>query len=49
MPEYKIYLGPDEDIDHYQIQFINDASKAAILNGSTNVDDTYPEYTFLDE
>ena len=50
MVGYRMEMNEEEsgrDIDDYQVQFMRDASRLAIINGDTDVDDNAPELQFL--
>ena len=47
MEGYRIILEDNKDIEHYQIQFMKDSSRLAIINGDTHVGDNCSEMDFI--
>jgi len=39
MEGYRIILEDERDVDSYQIQFMKDSSKSAIINGDADIAD----------
>ena len=47
MEGYRIVLPDGRDTDRYQIQFMKDSSRLAIINGDTHVPDNCSEIEYI--